>query len=424
MEKEKETKIILETPKFSIKEALVELPNGEYEKRFHVIKSPFVGVIPVTENGTVLLLREYRSALGDVCWNFPGGSIEKDELPDEAARRELREEVGLDAKDIKLIYSKQFQSTTTVQLNYYFIAKGLFKSPLFSNEYEDLRVVEVSIENLEEIAFSGEIQEKHSLVLLQFARDIAKNPRLLSSSLPHPNLLIKRAFAVGAVSNVIDEWVYPNISNYINNDKILVIGVSGSAGLGKTTFCDLLCRDLMKIGVSASHYLLDGYLKERKERIKLGVNGYQKESWNQEDLIRDIKKVIHQRVAVQAPVYDHTLGKVSKSIRVNPSNILVIDGNAAILTELSELIDIQIVFSGEIKDMKELRFQTDYKERNYTKKLAKEIWDREYSDFIDNIESKKDEADIVINVTPDRRLMIRPKYLGEKQYAGKSKRRS
>src|SRR5688500_15625008 len=73
----------------------VRLPKGG-ELQAEIIRHPgSVVLIPVTDNGDIVLVRQYRHAIGRAAWELPAGSLKPGEDPREAAIRECHEEIGL-----------------------------------------------------------------------------------------------------------------------------------------------------------------------------------------------------------------------------------------------------------------------------------------------------------------------------------------
>ncbi|HEV2403774.1 MAG TPA: NUDIX hydrolase [Candidatus Saccharimonadales bacterium] len=85
----------LDEPWFRIRRDVVELPSGTVLEDFYVWESPPIAVVvPFTVDGKFILCRQYRYAIKQVIYQFPGGAVEKGEKPEAAAKRELREETG------------------------------------------------------------------------------------------------------------------------------------------------------------------------------------------------------------------------------------------------------------------------------------------------------------------------------------------
>jgi ADP-ribose pyrophosphatase len=89
---------------FRIRRDWVRSPRDGSEHRFDIIEAPDgVAVIPLTGDGAVVLVEQFRPALRQVTLEPPGGIIEKDQTPEEAALRELREETGYTAERVELL---------------------------------------------------------------------------------------------------------------------------------------------------------------------------------------------------------------------------------------------------------------------------------------------------------------------------------
>ena len=82
---------------FTLADRTVVLPNGR-RAEFNIVEHPgAVAIVPVHENGDVVLLRQFRVAAGGEIWEIPAGTREPGEAPARTARRELAEETGLRA---------------------------------------------------------------------------------------------------------------------------------------------------------------------------------------------------------------------------------------------------------------------------------------------------------------------------------------
>jgi len=80
---------------FSVDRDTVRMPHGRTVTVDVVRHSKSVVIVPVPEPGQVILIRQYRYAVNAHLWEFPAGSVDRGESPEEAARRECHEEIGL-----------------------------------------------------------------------------------------------------------------------------------------------------------------------------------------------------------------------------------------------------------------------------------------------------------------------------------------
>jgi 8-oxo-dGTP pyrophosphatase MutT (NUDIX family) len=82
-------------------------------------------IIPIFEDGSLLMVEGYRHGAGDNLLEFPGGFIEENEEPSQAAKRELFEETKHSSDSLELINWFYTWPGRTSQKNYVFVAKGL-----------------------------------------------------------------------------------------------------------------------------------------------------------------------------------------------------------------------------------------------------------------------------------------------------------
>jgi ADP-ribose pyrophosphatase len=80
---------------FAVTVESITLPRGHRLQCEIVRHRGSVVLIPVGPNGQILLVRQYRHAVGKMLWELPAGSLKRGEDPDEAAARECQEEIGM-----------------------------------------------------------------------------------------------------------------------------------------------------------------------------------------------------------------------------------------------------------------------------------------------------------------------------------------
>ena len=120
------TPVISVEPWFQISREEVELPSGRIVSDFYRVVMPeFAMVVPVTESGDLLMVRGYRHGPRKVCLGVPGGLVESNETPLEAARRELLEETGYRAEDWQSLGAFTVDSNRQGGTAHLFLAKQL-----------------------------------------------------------------------------------------------------------------------------------------------------------------------------------------------------------------------------------------------------------------------------------------------------------
>lgn len=91
----REIRKIYEGRIFTVQIETLTLPKG-HELKAEIVRHPgSVVLIPVTDEGTIILVRQYRPPLGRWAWELPAGSLKPGEDVEQAARRECHEEIGL-----------------------------------------------------------------------------------------------------------------------------------------------------------------------------------------------------------------------------------------------------------------------------------------------------------------------------------------
>jgi ADP-ribose pyrophosphatase len=79
---------------FSVEETRRRFPNGQEHDIAVVRHAPSVVLIPIEDDGRVVLIKQYRASLDREIWEFPAGRVDEGETPEDAARRECEEEIG------------------------------------------------------------------------------------------------------------------------------------------------------------------------------------------------------------------------------------------------------------------------------------------------------------------------------------------
>ena len=141
----------------------VRLQDGREFEMEVIEHSRSVVVVPVTDKGSVLLVRQWRQATGDWLLEAPAGRLEQGESPADAAQRELREETGFSAKELRPLGGFWTAPGLFTEYMYTFLATGLEPAPLPQDPGEDVRVEEVRLDEVPGMIESGAIQDAKTI---------------------------------------------------------------------------------------------------------------------------------------------------------------------------------------------------------------------------------------------------------------------
>ncbi len=153
----------------------VELPDGKKSVREIVRHPGAVCVVPITDDGEVIMVRQFRYAFGEVLLEVPAGKLEPGEDPLCAAMRELEEETGTVAKSVEHIgelYTTVAIFDEKIQM---YLATGLTYKNAHPDEGEFLEVEKIPLDTLVEMVMNGEIKDSKTQIALLKAEKILKS---------------------------------------------------------------------------------------------------------------------------------------------------------------------------------------------------------------------------------------------------------
>jgi len=135
---------------FNVFEGVVRFPNGRKSRQSWIDHKPCIAVVPVTDAGKLIFIRQYRHATRQVITEIPAGAIDKAEESVEAsAQRELAEEIGFQAKQLVKLFEGYLIPGYGNEYMYFFLARDLFRLQLPPDEDEFIETLTVSFEEAE-----------------------------------------------------------------------------------------------------------------------------------------------------------------------------------------------------------------------------------------------------------------------------------
>lgn len=150
----------------------VKLPNGR-RTTIHVVEHPgAVAILPVFDNGDVLLIRQFRPSIGTELFEIPAGTLEPGERPLATARREIVEETGFRARSWRKLAAFYTAPGFCTELMHLYVARGLRPAQAQGDPDEMIRTARMSLPRALELARRGCVRDAKSLVgLLWYAHE-------------------------------------------------------------------------------------------------------------------------------------------------------------------------------------------------------------------------------------------------------------
>ncbi len=167
-------KIIAETRLFRVESMDIKFSNGQqraYERLARNASTGAVLIVPLLDNNTVLLIREYSAGVDRYELGLAKGKIDLGENILEAANRELKEEVGYGAKQLHHLTSLSIAPSYLEHMTDIVIAQQLYEEKLQGDEPEELEVVPWKLDNIQGLLATGECTEARSIAALYMVKD-------------------------------------------------------------------------------------------------------------------------------------------------------------------------------------------------------------------------------------------------------------
>ncbi len=158
---------------FSVQINRARSPRNGKIYEFQVLTSPdWVCVIPVTGDGNVVMVRQYRHGTGELALEPPGGLVKEGQTPEQSGREELEEETGYEAEEFELLGWMNPMPAIFTNRFYVYLARNVKPTGrLHPDETEDIESVLVPASALREYVRSGHIRNSVMIAALHLFLD-------------------------------------------------------------------------------------------------------------------------------------------------------------------------------------------------------------------------------------------------------------
>lgn len=129
-------------------------------------KNKAVGVLPIDAQDYTYLVGQYRYPLGSYSWEIPEGGCPQDEDPLEAAKRELKEETGVEASHYELLGRAHLSNSVSDEEAFWYLATGLTQGEAEPEGTEQLAVRHLPFSAALEMVQKGEITDSLSVLAI------------------------------------------------------------------------------------------------------------------------------------------------------------------------------------------------------------------------------------------------------------------
>jgi ADP-ribose pyrophosphatase len=153
----------------SLREDLVELPNGRTTIYGVVSCGQCVGVLPFVDRDTVLLVQQYRYVAGRTTWEMPTGGVHAGESVEEAAQRELVEEIGRRAGRLTHVSTYHTSKSVMDETAHLFLGEDMVALALDPDETEFIDARPFPFREVERMVLSGEIVDSMTIIAVLHA---------------------------------------------------------------------------------------------------------------------------------------------------------------------------------------------------------------------------------------------------------------
>jgi ADP-ribose pyrophosphatase len=156
----------------NVRKDLVTTPAGTSEREI-VEHCGGVVMAALKPDRTLIMEHQYRKAMESVLFELPAGKIDPGEQPEHAAVRELREETGYTAANIKYLTKSYPSAGFSKEVLYSYVCTGLTPGETSMDEDESIETADYDLDTLFNMVMSGEIPDAKSQIVIMMVKNMA-----------------------------------------------------------------------------------------------------------------------------------------------------------------------------------------------------------------------------------------------------------
>jgi ADP-ribose pyrophosphatase len=161
---------VYQNPWMRVREDLAEMPNGKTTVYGVIECNDCVAVLPFVDENNVVLVRQYRYVFAEnQRWEVPSGGVKVGESIEDAARRELREEVGYDTQELEQVSTYFTSKSIMRETGHLFIGHHLTQVAAMPDETEFLEVAIFPFAQVLQMVIASEIRDSMSVITILHA---------------------------------------------------------------------------------------------------------------------------------------------------------------------------------------------------------------------------------------------------------------
>jgi ADP-ribose pyrophosphatase len=147
----------------NLREDTVTLPSGKKAKREIIEHKGAVCIVPISKEGKLIFVRQYRKPAEESLLEIPAGGLEIGEVPIDCAQRELMEECGLRAGSMMPLFECYLAPGYSTELMYGFLGENLTADAAEADEDEDVEVEEYTLDEALQLLDEGKIRDAKTI---------------------------------------------------------------------------------------------------------------------------------------------------------------------------------------------------------------------------------------------------------------------